>query len=82
MDTATLKKEITEKVNQINDAGILENLDLILNELVANSRGKDFWDDLTEEEKKNIEISLQQIKQGKTIPHEQVQAQARQWLKK
>jgi hypothetical protein len=82
MDTAALKKEITEKLNQIHDAGILENLDLILNELVASSKGKDFWDDLTEEEKKNIEISLQQIKQGKTIPHEEVQAQARQWLKK
>jgi hypothetical protein len=82
MDASTLKKEITGKVNKILSPEILENLDAIVNDLLIADQGKDFWDDLPESVKKNIAISQQEIKEGKTIPHETVMKEAQQWLKK
>ena len=46
MSAAEVKKEITEKINRINDTQLLENLDAIVNDLLAKSLGKDFWDEL------------------------------------
>jgi hypothetical protein len=72
MDSAEVKKEIARKIEQINDPGILENLDLIVEDLLARSLGKDFWDDLPETLKTGIKKSEKDISEGKGIPHDEV----------
>ncbi|CAN5341433.1 hypothetical protein BH09BAC1_BH09BAC1_11640 [soil metagenome] len=43
--------------------------------------GKDFWEELTPEEKRRIETSLEQAKRpSKLIPHGQVMEMAKEWL--
>ncbi len=42
----------------------------------------DFWDSITEQEKKDINAGLSDIDSGKTTAHKQVMSQAKTWLKK
>ncbi len=72
MDTNTVRKEIVKKIDQINDPRILENLDFIIDDLLAKSHGKDFWDDLPDSLKSGIERAEQDFNNGKVIPHEEV----------
>jgi len=72
MDTNTVRKEIVKKIDQINDPRILENLDVIIDDLLAKSHGKDFWDDLSDSLKSGIERAEQDFNNEKGIPHEEV----------
>jgi len=49
---------------------------------MKKSEGTDFWDELTSSQKKSVEISRKQIKDGKTIPHEELKREVKGWLKK
>lgn len=40
----------------------------------------DFWDELSEAQKKSIETSIKQLKKGKGIPHEEAMFQLRNFL--
>jgi len=83
MDTAALKKEITNKINQILSPEILQELDQIVDDLItADHSGKDFWNELPESVKENIKKSQKEIVEGKTIPHHEVMKEIRQWLKR
>jgi len=42
----------------------------------------DFRDELREERQKNIDQALKEAKEGKIIPHSEVQRKYRQWLTK
>ncbi len=42
----------------------------------------DFWDSITEQEKKDINDGLSDIDSGKTTSHNQVMSEAKAWLKK
>lgn len=44
---------------------------------------EDWWDELTDEQRKNIDISIEECNDpSKLIPHEQVMKEAQKWLKK
>ena len=60
---------------------MIDEMLLEIDELPIDSN-KDFWDELTEQQKKNVEISLQQAKEGKVHDHEEVMKQVKTWLKK
>ena len=47
----------------------------------AEGRPGDWWDELTEEEQQRLEQSIREGEKGKTVSHEQVQREARTWLK-
>jgi hypothetical protein len=77
MSDLELKSKIVKKINAIKDSRILTELHDTITEM-KSYQSKDFWDELNSSQKKNIELSLKQSKEGKTISHEQV----KQWLKK
>ena len=81
MNVPALKSKIVTKVNKLSDQGILEELNLLVDEL-QQSQNIDFWDELTASQKKSIEVSRKQIAEGKVIPHEQVQQEVKGWLRK
>jgi formylmethanofuran dehydrogenase subunit B len=41
---------------------------------------KDWWNEISEEEKTEIEQGLKDAEQGKLVPHETVMAKYKQWL--
>ncbi len=81
MDVVTLKSIVVKKVNKLSDQTVLEELSELIDEM-KKSEGADFWDELTSGQKKSVEISRKQIKEGKTIPHEELKREVKGWLKK
>jgi len=80
MDTANLKKMIADKIDKIEDEEVLMSLDIIVNELV-NGR-QDFYDELPDKVKNDIEEAQQELDKGKGIPHEQVMNEIKARYKK
>ncbi len=74
MDTALLKKEMTEKISSISNPTILERLNLIVEDFALEDEGKDFWDTLPDQLKKTIKKAEQELNEGKGVPHEKVMA--------
>ncbi|MBX2968769.1 MAG: hypothetical protein KF803_05325 [Cyclobacteriaceae bacterium] len=81
MSAAEVKKEITAKINRINDTQLLENLDAIVDDLLAKSLGKDFWDDLPASLKSGIEKAEKDMNEGKGLSHEEVMREVKQKFK-
>ena len=49
---------------------------------LKNSQAKDWWDEISEEEKAAIEAGLADIEAGRVIPHEKVRKVYEKWLTK
>jgi hypothetical protein len=81
MTTVELKTKIAKRISSITDSQILAELHTAVGDM-KSYQGKDFWDDLNPSQKKSIELSLKQSKEGKTVSHKQVQKEVRQWLGK
>jgi hypothetical protein len=79
MSNTELKTKIAKGIKTITDSKILTELHIALGDM-KSYQGKDFWDDLNPSQKKNIELSLKQSKEGKAVSHEQVQKEVKQWL--
>ena len=58
-----------------------ELMETIADQLEAE-RGGDWWDALTNEEQQRLEQSIREADEGKTVSHEQVQQEAKAWLKR
>jgi predicted transcriptional regulator len=76
MEVSELKKEIIERINEIDDEKQLLRIEIMIENLMASSTN-DFWDDLPDEVKKSIEAGLKDIDEGRTTPHEQAMAEIR-----
>ena len=49
---------------------------------IEAERGGEWWDELTQEEQQRLEQSIREADEGKTVSYEQVQQEARTWLKR
>lgn len=61
----SLKSELIKKIISISDEDLLIRISSIL----KDEKG-DFWNDLTENQKKEIEIGLTQAERGETVSWE------------
>ena len=68
----TLKYKIVEKIIQIEDEVVLNEVKALL-----GLSEKDFWDDLPEEVKESINVAKAELDRGEGIPHEEVMAEVR-----
>lgn len=66
-------------VNFIETEADDDQLDYLY-KLVSDEHEKDFWLTLSDEEKKEIEEGLEDIKNGDVIDHKIVMEQAKKWL--
>lgn len=78
MSTAELKLQIIEKVSSINDESILEEI----YRLVDIESGMDSIYQLSDQERKAIEVGLNDIKEGKIYTSGQADNLIKEWLKK
>ncbi len=72
----SLKEKIHQLVDNCGDDRVLYNT---LEVLEQSTSGKDWWEELPEEEKKKTLASLNQLVQGQTITHENLSS--RIWAK-
>ena len=69
------KLRLIEWLARLNDADILREFIRLKNE-----KEKDWWDELSEEERAEIEEGLAQAERGDVIPHDEVMNKYRKWL--
>lgn len=67
MNIQTEKLKLIEWITKIQDLRTIEKILKIQSEAPY-----DWWDDLTDYEKKEIELGLADIEQGKTVDHSEV----------
>ncbi|MEQ8525185.1 hypothetical protein [Gracilimonas sp.] len=63
------KLEIINFVSKTNDSGLINAIHDFLQDF---SEGGDFWDELSDKEKIRIEEGLEDIREGRVTPHEEV----------
>jgi hypothetical protein len=78
MSIAELKKEICKFVEASDDEQKLQ----FFYENFKNDGSKDFWDELTEEQKNDILEAEKQIERGEFIQHEDAMKMLKEWISK
>ncbi|HMQ78664.1 MAG TPA: hypothetical protein PKE39_07525 [Ignavibacteria bacterium] len=85
MTQLEIKTNFHKLIDEIDDQKELAKLYEYFIALKQNfeKSGSDWWDELTDEQRKNIDISIEECNDpSKLIPHDQVMKEARKWLKK
>jgi len=77
MDTIRLRKRIKKFINEANE----KELQMIYR-MFEVEKEYDWWNELPEEVQQEIDLSAQEAKQGKAIPHEQIMKKYAKWLRK
>ena len=78
MSVAEIKNDLILQILQTEDESVLEIMGVLFRRL---NEGKDWWAELTPNQKSFVERSAIQSEQGKTVPHATVQAEIKQLLK-
>lgn len=80
MNTAEIKNYINKIVLDTNDLDILNKIQSYIEQL--RTKNIDWWDDLTDEQKKDAQTGLNQLENGEGIPHEEVRNRINKMLGK
>ncbi len=78
MTNVELRKSLLKKISSINDSTFLNALNVIID----NSQISEPGFRLNSSQKKSIQISREEIRNGKFISHEDVIKKQAKWLKK
>jgi hypothetical protein len=71
MGHETIKLELIEWLTKLNDNETIEYLKIVKD---SKSNYNDWWDDLSDLQKQGIERGLNDIKNGRTISHDDVKS--------
>jgi predicted transcriptional regulator len=72
MNTIELKTNIFELVEKLDDIATLQAIRILLQKQLKISTTVDFWDELPENIKSEIELSIQEANEGKLTSHNDV----------
>lgn len=73
-NTAEIKNYLHKLIVETDDESILSNVQAYFTTL--KSKKVDWWDTVSQKEKDTINLGMQQLKDGKGIPHEEVKRKA------
>jgi predicted transcriptional regulator len=74
MDIQTEKLQLIEWLARLNNTSIIKRFIALKKE-----QEKDWWDQLSKEEKAEIEEGLAQADKGELVPHKEVMAKYKKW---
>ena len=77
-DKAEIKNYLIKLISETNDENILNEVKAYF--VALKNRKSDWWDMISKEEKEKIEKGLQQLKNGKKIPHSEVKQKVEKLL--
>jgi hypothetical protein len=69
MGQETIKLELIEWLTKLNDIDTLNYLKVVKDSRTGN---QDWWNDLTEQQKRGIQRGLKDIDEGKIVSHKEV----------
>ena len=61
-----LREELVQWIRSLNDSNLLNFLNSI--KLSTSNLKKDWWDELTEDQKQNIQMGVKDLIAGQTVP--------------
>ncbi len=70
MDIQAEKNKLIDWIASLSDLSVINQL-----KSVREETSKDWWDDLSKEEKEGIEQGLKDVEEGRVYPHEQVMSE-------
>lgn len=79
MDTETVKKELINWIETLEDNALIKNLQAVKHNRRESS--SDWWDELPQAARESINRAEEDIKAGRTTPHEKVRKTYDKWLK-
>jgi hypothetical protein len=82
MTTAEIKSHILQLVIETEDTSVLKKVDAYFVSLTQKNKKTEWWDKLTKEQKQEILLGEEELKQGKGIPHTEVRKQVDKLLGK
>jgi hypothetical protein len=65
MNMETTKLELSKRIMKVQDAGLLEKVKALL------STENEFWDNLSEQQKIEIQLGIKQLDNGQGIPFDE-----------
>lgn len=81
MNTIELKADLYKLIDATEDVSILQALRTLLKkQFISDRTEKDFWDELPEDLKSEIEEGLEEIERGEEISHEEVMKKYEKWV--
>ncbi|MEO5570554.1 MAG: hypothetical protein ABIT08_07745 [Bacteroidia bacterium] len=81
MSETNIKIMMHEMIDMIEDNTVLNAVYNFLSKVTGKKRTKDFWDTLSDSEKKEIEEGLKDAESGRLIAHEEVMKEIKARLK-
>ncbi len=69
MDFDALKLELIEWLTRLDNSETIQYLKIVKD---SRENGKDWWNDLTDEQKQGIQRGLEDIDNGRVISHDEV----------
>jgi predicted transcriptional regulator len=79
MNLQSEKEILLDWISNLEDESIIEKLKMIRENLL---NFKDWWDELSDEQKRSIEQGLKDAEEGRVVPYEQVKEEVKKWLTK
>lgn len=70
MDIQAEKNKLINWIASLSDLSVINRL-----KSVREETSKDWWDDLSKEEKEGIEQGLKDVEEGRVYPHKQVMSE-------
>lgn len=80
MNTAELKNQLHKLIVETDDLDVLTKIQSYFRQLKTNN--SDWWDDLSDSSKRDIEESLQQANNGDLIDHKEARKRIDNFFKK
>ena len=77
MGTIELKSELISLIEKIEDNKVLNAIYVLLTNQAKAEKTVDFWDELPEALKKEIDEGIAEADRGETIPHKEAMKQIR-----
>jgi thiamine pyrophosphate-dependent acetolactate synthase large subunit-like protein len=71
---------IKAELEHVKDPNLIEAFKNLLEYWKKSQASSDWWDEISEEERTQIEEGLAQADRGEVMAHEQVMAKYRKWL--
>ena len=78
MDVKELRADLHNMIDKISDRNVLIALKTLLSGKADTKT--DWWDTISEEERKEIEQGLAEDERGEVTPHEEVMKKYKKWL--
>ncbi|MFZ1320480.1 MAG: hypothetical protein WAT71_02905 [Ignavibacteria bacterium] len=79
MEISELKRNLRKKIDDINDASLLKEVEVVINII---SKDKEDFTDLSDELKESILEGLAQLDKGEKITYEEVMKRNKRWFMK